>query len=283
MRFGFSIFALSFKQLALIFQIKMNNECFVIQPLSDIKFTKRFDDIYKPAIESIGLTAYRVDLDPHVKIPIEDIERKIQNAKICFADISVDNPNVWYELGYAFALNKDVVMVCDESRKDFPFDIRHKKIIKYKTESPSDFDTLKSKIKEMMQAYLQSQKTTIKILENPIKETDGLQPYELTLLAFIIAEQYTDEQVVNVHELRSKMDKAGYNDTACSIGIRLLKLKEFISTRIENDFNGYEYSVCSLTPKGESYILKNVHLFDLKQPSRKQVITQDTSSDDLPF
>ena len=59
----------------------MNNECFVIQPISDLKFTKRFDDIYKPAIESVGLLAYRVDLDPMVKIPIEDIESKIKNAK----------------------------------------------------------------------------------------------------------------------------------------------------------------------------------------------------------
>ena len=55
----------------------MNNECFVIQPISDLKFTKRFDDIYKPAIESVGLFAYRVDLDPMVKIPIVDIESKI--------------------------------------------------------------------------------------------------------------------------------------------------------------------------------------------------------------
>ena len=93
-----------------------------------------------------------------VKIPIEDIESKIKNAKICFADISVDNPNVWYELGYAFALGKDVVMVCDESRKDFPFDVRHKNIIKYKTESASDFSVLKDKIIEKIKAYIQSKK-----------------------------------------------------------------------------------------------------------------------------
>ncbi|KAA6306372.1 hypothetical protein EZS27_041973 [termite gut metagenome] len=77
----------------------MNKECFVIQPISDEKFTKRYDDIYKPAIETVGLSAYRVDLDPTVKIPIEDIESRIKNAEICFADISIDNPNVWYELG----------------------------------------------------------------------------------------------------------------------------------------------------------------------------------------
>ena len=53
---------------------------------------------------------------------------------------------MWYELGYAFALEKDVIMICDESRSIFPFDIRHKNIITYKTESASDFELLKTKI-----------------------------------------------------------------------------------------------------------------------------------------
>ena len=262
----------------------MNNECFVIQPISDLKFTKRFDDIYKPAIESVGLLAYRVDLDPMVKIPIEDIESKIKNAKICFADISVDNPNVWYELGYAFALGKDVVMVCDESRKDFPFDVRHKNIIKYKTESASDFSVLKDKIIEKIKAYIQSQKRTEKILESPMKETEGLQPYELTLLAFIIGEQYTDDSVANVYDLRNRMTKAGFNDTAFSIGMRLLKSKDFIATRMDSDYNGNEYPVCMLSDDGINFILKNTHLFDLQQPKEKEVIvTALSNSDDLPF
>lgn len=261
----------------------MSNECFVIQPISGEKFTKRYDDVYKPAIETVGLSAYRVDLDPTVKIPIEDIESKIKDSIICFADISVDNPNVWYELGYAFALGKDVVMVCDEGRRDFPFDVRHKNIIRYKTESASDFNTLKEKIIEKIKAYLQSQKTTEKILENPIKETNGLQPYELTLLAFIVGEQYTDEEVANVYELRSRMTKAGFNDTAFSIGMRLLKAKGFITTRIDSDFNGNEYSVCSLSDNGVDFVLKNIHLFDLQQPTKESVTTTTSDSDDLPF
>src|SRR5690554_5317560 len=118
----------------------MNPKCFVIQPINDERFTKRFDDIYKPAIEAAGFFAYRADLDSSVTNLIENIESKIKESEICFADISMDNPNVWYELGYAYASDKDVVMVCDESRSNFPFDVRHKNIISYKTESVSDFD-----------------------------------------------------------------------------------------------------------------------------------------------
>lgn len=262
----------------------MSRECFVIQPISDLKFTKRYDDIYRPAIEVVGLSAYRVDLDPAVKIPIENIESKIKDSIICFADISVDNPNVWYELGYAFAIGKDIVMVCDENRKDFPFDVRHKNIIRYKTESPSDFNTLKERIVEKIKAYIQSQKTTEKILENPIKETDGLQPYELYLLAFIMGEQYTDEEVADVYELRNRMNKAGFNDTAVSIGMRMLKAKGFITTKIDSDFNGNIYSVCALSDSGVDFVLKNTHLFDLQQPMTKEALPVIVSnSDNLPF
>ncbi len=256
----------------------MEKECFVIQPFNDVKFKKRFDDIYKPAIEAADLTAYRVDLDPYVRIPIEDIEFRIKNAEICFAEISVDNPNVWYELGYAFALGKDVVMICDDNRKEFPFDIRHKNIIKYKSDSPSDFESLKEQITRRLKSYLETQIKTKSFIENPIKETEGLQPYELTLIAFLIGEQFSDDETVSAYTLKEKMSKVGFNNTAFSIGLRLLKSKGYIDTQIESDYNGNEYSTCFLTEKGNDFILKNTHLFDLQQSK----ITQ-SDIDDLPF
>lgn len=90
--------------------------------------------------------------------------------------------------------------------------------------------------------------------------------------------------MANVYELRNRMTKAGFNDTAFSIGMRLLKAKEFITKRIDNDFNGNEYSVCSLSDSGVDFVLKNTHLFDFKQPTIKETTTTRMSdSDDLPF
>ena len=72
--------------------------CFVIQPFDDGAFDKRYDDILIPAIEAAGLTPYRVDRDPIASIPIEKIEEEIRRSDICLADISTNNPNVWFEL-----------------------------------------------------------------------------------------------------------------------------------------------------------------------------------------
>jgi hypothetical protein len=57
--------------------------CFVIQPFDGGKFDKRFQDIFKPAIEAAGLEAYRVDNDHKVLVPIESIEDGIRQAAIC--------------------------------------------------------------------------------------------------------------------------------------------------------------------------------------------------------
>jgi len=99
--------------------------CFVIQSFDKGKFDQRYIDVFEPAIRAAGLEPYRVDRDPSVTIPIEQIEEGIKSSKICFADITLDNPNIWYELGFAFASDKDVVMVTEE-RQRFPFDIQHR-------------------------------------------------------------------------------------------------------------------------------------------------------------
>ena len=126
--------------------------CFVIQPFDSEKFDKRFIDVYKPAIEAAGLEAYRVDNDLSVSIPIDSIENGIKQASVCLADITSDNPNVWYELGYAFACGKPVIMVCSEERtgKKYPFDIQHRSIIPYTADAPGDFDKLRDNLTAKM-------------------------------------------------------------------------------------------------------------------------------------
>jgi hypothetical protein len=68
--------------------------CFVIQPFDAGKFDKRFEDVYKTAIEAANLEPYRVDNDPSVRVPIDAIEDGIGRAAICLAEITTDNPNV---------------------------------------------------------------------------------------------------------------------------------------------------------------------------------------------
>ncbi|MBK7692430.1 MAG: hypothetical protein IPK62_01960 [Bacteroidetes bacterium] len=133
------------------------HKCFVIQPF-DHKFDNRFKDTFEPAIKKAGLIPYRVDNDLTTIKPIESIEEGIKNSKIVFADITTDNPNVWYELGFAFACNKKIIMVCckDERSDHFPFDIRHRSIIEYKSGTKSDFEKLEQGITLKIKALVKT-------------------------------------------------------------------------------------------------------------------------------
>jgi len=63
----------------------------------------------------------------------------------CFQDFFY-RLNVWFELGYAIASLKEVVLVCSSERKTiFPFDVQHRNITRYETESSRDFEKLKEK------------------------------------------------------------------------------------------------------------------------------------------
>jgi hypothetical protein len=129
--------------------------CFVIQPFDNGMFHKRYDDIFAPAIRAAGIEPYRVDRDHSTVIPIDDIEAGIRRSLLCFADISLDNPNVWYELGFALAAGKHIEMVCSHTREKFPFDVQHRFITRYKTEAPSDFTDLEAKITNRLKVAIQ--------------------------------------------------------------------------------------------------------------------------------
>lgn len=123
------------------------DRCFVIQPFDHGPFDKRYEDVVEPAIRAAGLEPYRVDRDPSVTIPIEHIEENIRGSRACVAEISTDNANVWYELGFAVASNRDVVLLASrEARQRFPFDIQHRSVILYAADSRRDFTELESKI-----------------------------------------------------------------------------------------------------------------------------------------
>ena len=115
--------------------------CFVIQPFDDGgPYDKRYKGVLQPAITDAGLDAYRVDEDRSSSVPIDDIETNIRESEICLADITSDNPNIWYEVGFAFANDKPAVMICSKPRPTKPpFDVQHRHIIFYTQDSPSDF------------------------------------------------------------------------------------------------------------------------------------------------
>ena len=61
---------------------------------------------------------------------IRDIWRAIGAAQFIIADVTGRNPNVFYELGIAHTLGKDVILITQDSG-DIPFDLTHLRHIQY--------------------------------------------------------------------------------------------------------------------------------------------------------
>ena len=254
-------------------------KCFVIQPFDGGIFDQRFVDVFKPAIEKADFEAYRVDRDLSVRIPIEEIQNGIVGSAICFAEITTDNPNVWYELGYAFACGKDVIMVCsDEREKKYPFDIQHKKIIEYATKSKSDYEKLEKEITNVIRAYQKTANVTQSLSKLPIKKTEGLESHEIAILIFLMENSLTINHYTSFYSLRQEMGKSGYTDIATSVAIRTLAKNNMLEISSVSD-NYEPYEVCTITEKGENWILSNQD----KLQFRKCVDTIVENKNDLPF
>lgn len=97
-------------------------------------FHSDFDDIYKLGIketcEKSGTYCERVDEQIYLEGMLERIYNQINKADIIVADLSTKNPNVFYELGYAHALNKRVILIIQDIN-EVPFDLKHHPFIVY--------------------------------------------------------------------------------------------------------------------------------------------------------
>ena len=61
---------------------------------------------------------------------IQDIVNLIDRAKVVVCDCTGRNPNVFYEIGIAHTLGREVVLLT-QSEQDVPFDLRHLRYIRY--------------------------------------------------------------------------------------------------------------------------------------------------------
>ena len=99
-----------------------------------MQFAKPYDTLYKevikPVCEKCKIQPLRADDIMQPGVIINDIVTSIIESDIIIAEISPSNANVFYELGYAHALKKEVVLLARRGGK-LPFDISGYRVIFY--------------------------------------------------------------------------------------------------------------------------------------------------------
>lgn len=93
-------------------------------------FDTLYQEVISPGARALDLDVIRMDELARPGVIFEDMKRQIAEAKIVIAEITAPNQNVFYELGYAHALNKPTILLAQRG-KELPFDIRSYRVIFY--------------------------------------------------------------------------------------------------------------------------------------------------------
>lgn len=96
-------------------------------------FGAEFTPVYKAlrkAATAIDLRCQRADdIWKHHQV-IQDIVDLITKARVVVCDCSGKNPNVFYEIGIAHSLGKEVILIT-QAKSDVPFDLQHLRYVLY--------------------------------------------------------------------------------------------------------------------------------------------------------
>jgi len=112
------------------------NLVFVLTPFHS-EYQKEFD-VIASVCRGLGLTAMRGDEEFVEGEVFPHILKLIARARLIIANVDGRNPNVFYELGIAHAMNKTTILVAPRP-DDVPFDLRTKRLVLF--ESTEDLST----------------------------------------------------------------------------------------------------------------------------------------------
>lgn len=112
---------------------------FVIMPFGEKKgsdgslynFNAIYNQLIGPSLEAAGFEAFRADEETASGDILTDMFQELLLADLCIADLSIDNANVFYELGIRHAFRKRGIVHIQAGRAYMPFDIFNVRTIPY--------------------------------------------------------------------------------------------------------------------------------------------------------
>jgi hypothetical protein len=132
--------------------------CFVISPIGTEgtevrqRFREILEHVIRPAFSDAEFSMEVIRADD-IKKPsafIRDILEYIAGAHSVIADLTAQNPNVFYELGVRHALSPRTILIA-QNAEDIPSDLRGERTIIYQT-SPAGVAAFRREIQEYLKA-----------------------------------------------------------------------------------------------------------------------------------
>jgi hypothetical protein len=131
--------------ISLAARIVSGNDVFVV-----MSFREESDDTYhtiERVCRSYDFTAQRTDKDASTSRIYQRIVEGIHRATLVIADVTFGSVNVYYELGFAEALGKDIIVIAKEGT-DLPFDTNDIPTMFFRNQTRLE-ETLRSRIERL--------------------------------------------------------------------------------------------------------------------------------------
>ncbi len=97
-----------------------------------VDFDRVYAELIEPALREAGCEVFRADQEQRAGDIRTDMFQELLVADLVVADLTLDNPNVWYELGVRHALRARGVVLIQGPRAAQPFDIYTDRKLRYR-------------------------------------------------------------------------------------------------------------------------------------------------------
>ena len=140
--------------VAMPFGLKKDNQG------NEIDFNRVYVELIKPALEAADLDVFRADEEERAGDIRTDMFQELLIADLVVADLTLDNPNVWYELGVRHALRaRGVVLICG-GRVTTAFDLYTDRKLRYSIKNcgpdPATIEQDRANLTDMVKATMES-------------------------------------------------------------------------------------------------------------------------------
>ena len=241
--------------------------CFVIMPFGDkvdkdgktIHFNDVYDTFIEPTIKALDIDCIRCDKIVESGGIHNKMFTNIYDADVAVVDITMLNPNVFYELGMRHTIKKNVTIIIQQDDTKIPFNISGFTVVPYKMDDPvfqkQAADQIQTMIKNGMANVKKSDSPIYGVLpnlrvENPAQAIKKKQIYPFPLanvpdkqIGIITGDlQKVEEVDVWVNSENINMQMARPYDRSISAMIRFLGAKKDQTDAVEDDIIANELS-----------------------------------------
>lgn len=133
-------------------RVSRHPKCFIVMPFGVKDLEDLYSEFILPVLADCKLDCARGDDIFGSNVVMDDVRAAIAKADLVIADLSGQNPNVFYEVGIAHTLGKPVLLL-SQSIEDVPFDLRHRRVLPYEY-TPIGCKRLVARLREHVLAML---------------------------------------------------------------------------------------------------------------------------------